>query len=94
MYLFPNILSCNSQPKVPGTSTWSNDITYLLTAIQFPPGGSRTVHIYTQTVQQQYSTHLHKNSTAAVQYTFRHKQYSTLQYTFTHKQYSISIVHI
>jgi hypothetical protein len=49
----------------------------LLTAIGLTPGGSRTVHIYTQTVQQQYSTHLHTNNTAAVQYTFTHKQYSS-----------------
>jgi hypothetical protein len=34
---------------------------YLLTAIGLPPGGSSTVHIYTQTVQ--YSTRLHTNST-------------------------------
>ena len=80
---------------------------YLLTAIGLSPGGSSTVHIYTQTVQ--YSTHLHTNST--VQYTFTHKQYSTVyiytqtvqystvhiythtvQYTFTYTQYSI--VHI
>jgi hypothetical protein len=50
---------------------------YLLTAVGLPPGGSSTVHIYTQTVQQQYSTHLHTNSTAAVQYTVTHKQYSS-----------------
>ena len=43
---------------------------YLLTAIGLSPGGSSTVHIYTQTVQ--YSTHLHTNSTV---------QYSTAQYT-------------
>jgi hypothetical protein len=37
----------------------------LLTAIGLTPGGSSTVHIYTQTVHtiQQYSTHLHTNST-------------------------------
>jgi hypothetical protein len=33
-----------------------------LTAIGLTPGGSSTVHIYTQTVQQ-YSTHLNTNST-------------------------------
>jgi cytochrome c biogenesis factor len=33
-----------------------------LTAFGLTPGGSSTVHIYTQTVQQ-YSTHLHTNST-------------------------------
>jgi hypothetical protein len=42
------------------------------------PGGNSTVHIYTQTVHiiQQYSTHLHTNSThnTAVQYTVTHKQ--------------------
>jgi hypothetical protein len=47
---------------------------YLLTAIGLTPGGSSTVRIYTQTLQQ-YSTHLHTNSTA-VQYTFTHKQYT------------------
>jgi hypothetical protein len=41
---------------------------YLLTAIGLTPGGSSTVHIYTQTVQ--YST---------VQYTFTHKQYTERQ---------------
>jgi hypothetical protein len=44
------------------------------------PGGSNTVHIYTQTVQQ-YSTHLHTSSTA-VQYLFTHKQY-TIQHNET-----------
>jgi hypothetical protein len=54
---------------------------YLLTAVALTPGGSSTVHIYTQTEAtrwQQYSTHLHTNSShpvAAVQYTFTHKQY-------------------
>jgi len=38
---------------------------YLLTAVGLTPGGSNTVHIYTQTV---HST--------AVQYTFTHKQYT------------------
>ena len=33
---------------------------YLLTAVGLTPGGSSTVHIYTQTV---HSTHLHTNST-------------------------------
>jgi len=28
------------------------DMTYLLTAILLPPGGSSTVHIYTQTVHR------------------------------------------
>jgi hypothetical protein len=37
------------------------DMIYLLTAIGLTPGGSSTIHIYTQTVQQ-YSTHLHTNS--------------------------------
>ena len=51
---------------------------YLLTAVGLTPGGSSTVHIYTQTVHrtalsvncssvdtrwQQYGTHLHTNST-------------------------------
>jgi uncharacterized integral membrane protein len=43
-------------------------------------GGSSPVHIYIQTVHriQQYSTHLHTNSTqnTAVHYTFTHKQYT------------------
>jgi hypothetical protein len=39
------------------------------------------VHIYTQTVQQ-YSAHLHTNSTA-VQYTFTHKQYSSTVHIHT-----------
>jgi hypothetical protein len=36
-----------------------------LTGIGLTPGGSSTVYIYTQTVHrmQQYSTHLHTNST-------------------------------
>jgi gamma-glutamyltranspeptidase len=61
---------------------------YLLTAIGLTPGGSSTVHIYTKTVQQ-YSTHLHTNSTA-VQYTFTHRQYSSTVhiYTQTVQQYS------
>ena len=29
-----------------------NDMTYLLTAIGLPPGGSCTIHIYTQTTQR------------------------------------------
>jgi hypothetical protein len=37
---------------------------------------SSAVHSYTQTVQQQYSTQLHTDSTAAVQYTVTHKQYT------------------
>jgi hypothetical protein len=51
-------------------------------------GDSSTVHIYTQTVQQ-YSTHLHTNSTA-IQYIFTHKQYSSTVhiYTPTVEQYS------
>ena len=44
-----------------------------------PAGGSSTVHIYTQTVQQ-YSTHIHTDSTA-VQYTFTHRQYTVQQYS-------------
>ena len=49
------------------------DVTFLLSAIGLTPGGSSTVHIYTQTQWQQYSTHLHTNPMAAVQYTFTHK---------------------
>jgi hypothetical protein len=41
-----------------------------LTAIGLTPGGSSTVHIYTQTVQ------LGWHPVAAVQYTFTHKQYT------------------
>jgi hypothetical protein len=46
------------------------------------------VHIYTQRVQQ-YSTHLHTNSTA-VQYTLTHKQYSSTVHIYTQRvqQYS------
>jgi hypothetical protein len=55
------------------------NMTYL-TAIGLTPGGSSTVHIYTQTAHrtQQYSTHLHTNSTqnTAVQHTFTHKQHT------------------
>jgi hypothetical protein len=46
-----------------------------------------TVHIYTQTVQQ-YSTHLHTNSTA-VQYTFTHKQYTEQQNETEYTEYYI-----
>jgi hypothetical protein len=46
------------------------------------------VHIYTQTVHriQQYSTHLHSNSTqnTAVQYTFTLKQYTEYRGRNTH----------
>jgi hypothetical protein len=41
-------------------------VQYTLTHKQLTPDGSSTVHIYTQTVDtrwQQYSTHLHTNST-------------------------------
>ena len=72
------------------------DMIYLLTANVLPPGGSSTVHIYTQTIQYstvhiytqtvQYSTHLHTNNT--VQYSTHLHTNSTVQYTFTHKQYS------
>jgi len=34
------------------TSTMYDDMIYLLTAIGFPPGGSSTVHIYTQTIHR------------------------------------------
>jgi hypothetical protein len=59
-----------------------------LTTTGFTPGGSSTVHIYTQIVQQ-YSTHLHTNSTA-VQYTFIQKQYSSTVHIYTQivQQYS------
>jgi Arc/MetJ family transcription regulator len=52
-----------------------------ITAIGLTPGGSSTPHIYTQTVQQ-YSTHLHTNSTA-VHHTFTHKQYSSTPHIYT-----------
>jgi hypothetical protein len=42
---------------------------YMLTKIGLTPGGSSTVHIYTQTVHR--TTQL-----TAVQYTFTHKQYT------------------
>ena len=50
----------------------------LLPAIGLSPGGSSTVHIYTQTITQ-----LHTNSN-----TFTHKQYLNTNNTFTHKQYN------
>jgi hypothetical protein len=49
-----------------------------LTEIELAPGGSSTVHIYTQTVHrttQQYSTHLHTK-----QYT---EQHSSTVYIYT-----------
>jgi hypothetical protein len=52
-----------------------------LTAVGLTPGSSRAVHIYTQTVQQ-YSTHLHTNSTV-VHYTFTHKQYNNTVHIYT-----------
>jgi hypothetical protein len=42
------------------------DMIYLLTAIGLPPGGSSTVHIYTQTVHR---------TTQNKQYTEQHKNY-------------------
>ena len=45
---------------LPGLATGLSAPLYLLTAIGLTPGGSSTVHIYTQTVQ----------------YTFTHKQYT------------------
>jgi hypothetical protein len=68
----------------------------LLTAIGVIPSGSSTVHMYTQTVQQQYSIHVHTNSTAAVQYTCTHKQYSSStvhMYTQTVQQQYSTHVH-
>ena len=55
---------------------------YLLTAIGLTPGGSSTVHIYTQTVQYTFTQNstVHIN-TQTVQYTFTHKQYSTHLHT-------------
>jgi hypothetical protein len=52
---------------------------YTQTVHRLTPDGSSTVNINSQTVQQ-YSTHLHTNSTA-VQYIFTHKQYSTHLHT-------------
>jgi hypothetical protein len=53
------------------------------TVHRLTPGGSSTAHIYTQTVQQ-YSTHLHTNSTA-VQYSSKvHIYTQTVQQYSTH----------
>ena len=64
---------------------------YLLTAVGLTPGGSSTVHIYTQTVQQ-YSTHLHTDSTqySSTVHIYTQTVHSTaVQYTFTHRQYTV-----
>jgi hypothetical protein len=79
---------------------WWYDMIYmicLLTSIGWTPGGSSTLHIYTQTVQQ-YITHLHTNSTA-VHYTFTHKQYSSTLHIYiqtVHRttRYTQNITHI
>jgi len=42
------------------------DMIYLLTAIGFPPGGSSTVHVYTQTIHR---------TTQNKQYIEQHKNY-------------------
>jgi len=39
------------------------DVIYLLTAIGLTPGGSSTVHIYTQTIR------VHRNNTMKTEYT-------------------------
>ena len=82
-------------------------MTYLLTAVGLTPFGSSTVHICTKTVHstavqytsaqkqytvQQYSTHLHKNSTqycSTVHICTKTVHSTAVQYTLarTHKQY-------
>jgi hypothetical protein len=47
-----------------------NDMMYLLTAIGLPPGGSSTVHIYTQTVHR---------TTQNEQYTEQHKHFGRVR---------------
>jgi len=51
---------------------------YLLTAIGLTPGGSSTVHIYTQTIHRttQWNRRHRIHPVAVVQYTFTHKQYT------------------
>jgi len=49
-----------------------NDMIYMLTAIGLPPGGSSTVHIYTQTIHR--TTQL---TTRTTQFTTRTKQFTT-----------------
>jgi len=46
---------------------------YLLTAIGLPPGGSSTVHIYTQTIHRtrQNKQYVTKQTTHMFQYIFR-----------------------
>jgi hypothetical protein len=52
-YLF---LSTSLSDAVLVMSVWCNsvlyDVIYLLTAVRFTPGGSSTVHIYTQTIHR------------------------------------------
>jgi hypothetical protein len=57
------------------------DMMYLLTAIALTPGGSSTVHIWVDTRWQQYSTHLHTNST----------QNSTTEHNIQNRKYIIKI---
>jgi hypothetical protein len=61
--LFLYRLGDNLQPFVPVSIKF--DMIYLLTAIGFPPGGSCTIYIYTQTIhrttQNKQYTEQHKN---------------------------------
>ena len=50
--------------------TFCYDMIYLLTAIGQPPGGSNTVHIYTQTVHR---------TTQNKQYVEQHKNFGTVR---------------
>ena len=43
----------------------SYDSIYLLTAIGLTPGGSSTIHIYTQTIQEQHSSLIRKSADRA-----------------------------
>jgi len=55
--------------------TWY-DMIYLLTAIGLTPGGSSTVHIYTQTIHR--TTQLTRTTQ---QHRTTHKQHRTTQFT-------------
>ena len=47
-----------------------HDMIYLLTAIELPPGGSSTVHIYTKTIHR---------TTQNTQYVEQHKNFGTVR---------------
>jgi hypothetical protein len=54
----------------------SYDMIYL-TAIGLPPGGSSTIHIYTQTVHRTTKTTIHR--TTQKQYIEQHKNFGTVR---------------